>query len=276
MSFANKKRTGQNVKRRYWIALAVLAAVIAVGGWLLLGGLGGEQEDQAWLRIQRDGVLRVGLDASYPPFEFTDEGGQFRGFDLDLAAGLAQVFGVRLEIMNVGFDGLYDALKNEKFDMIVSALPYDAYLIKDFAFSYSYFNAGLRWVARADVMGGLANPDGKRVAVQLGSSADVEARALQRRFPGMAISTFDEQEQAEAALSDGAVDAVILDGVSALRFVQAHPGFAIGDSLLTDEPYVIAMPVDAPRLKKEVNAALVNFRESGQLDAWVRQWIGGE
>jgi ABC-type amino acid transport substrate-binding protein len=47
----------------------------------------------------------------------------------------------------------------------------------------------------------------------------------------------------------------------------------MGESLLTDEPYVIAMPIDAPRLKKEVNSALVNFRESGRLDAWVTKWL---
>ena len=261
------------IRKRWLIGVGVTVAVAAL---VLLRLLGGGQADKVWARIQREGVLRVGMDASYPPFEFVDGQGRFRGLDVDLAQALAERWGVRLEIANVGFDGLYDALRNKQFDLIVSALPYDPFLRKDFAFSYSYFNAGLRWVARPDVLATLADPSGRRVAVQTGSSADVEARTLQRRFPQMALVTVDEVAQVGQALADGDADAAILDGVSALQFVAAHPQFAVGDALLTDEPYVIALPLDAPTLKREVNAALVDFRESGRLDAWIRQWVGRE
>lgn len=260
------------MKRRRWL-WASAALVLIVAAWLLLRGLGGRQTDKTWLRIQREGVLRVGMDASYPPFEYPTADGAIEGFDADLANALAERFGVRLELLNVGFDGLYDALVDRKFDLIISALPYDPFLIKDFAFSYSYFNAGLRWVAPRDRRDPLDDLNGVRVGVQLGSSADVEARKLQRRFAGMHLNTFDEEAQAQQALIDGQVDAVILDGVSALQFVGSHPQFAIGDELLTDDPYVIAMPVDAPVLKKEVNAALVAFRESGRLDGWLEKWL---
>ena len=261
--------------RKRWMILAGVA-VVAVAAVVLLRLLGGGETDKTWARMEREGVLRVGMDASYPPFEFTDGEGQFRGLDVDLAQALAERFGARLEIANVGFDGLYDALRNKKFDVIISALPYDPFLRKDFATSYSYFNAGLRWVARTDTLSALTDPGGKRVAVQLGSGADVEARTLQRKFPQMILLTYDEVAQVEDVLARGEADAAILDGVSALQFVAAYPGFGIGNTLLTDEPYVIAMPLDAPRLKREVNAALVDFRESGQLDAWVGAWVEGQ
>jgi ABC-type amino acid transport substrate-binding protein len=131
-------------------------------------------------------------------------------------------------------------------------------------------------VARPDVLATLGDPSGRRVAVQTGSAADVQARTLQRRFPQMALVMRDEVAQVGEALAVGDADAAILDGVSALQFVAAHPEFAVGDMLLTDEPYVIAMPLDAPTLKREVNAALVDFRESGRLDAWVAAWVGGQ
>ncbi|MDH7489039.1 MAG: ABC transporter substrate-binding protein [Anaerolineae bacterium] len=260
--------------RKRWLIVGGIA--VAVAAIVLLRLLGGGPTDKVWARIQREGVLRVGMDASYPPFEFVDGEGQFRGLDVDLAQALADRWGVRLEIANVGFDGLYDALRDKKFDLIVSALPYDPFLRKDFAFSYSYFNAGLRWVARPDVLATLGDPSGRRVAVQTGSAADVQARTLQRRFPQMALVMRDEVAQVGEALAVGDADAAILDGVSALQFVAAHPEFAVGDMLLTDEPYVIAMPLDAPTLKREVNAALVDFRESGRLDAWVAAWVGGQ
>ncbi len=258
-------------RKRWLVGIGILAVIAVVAALRLLGG---GPADKVWARIQREGVLRVGMDASYPPFEFVDGEGQFRGLDVDLAQALADRWGVRLEIANVGFDGLYDALRDKKFDLIVSALPYDPFLRKDFAFSYSYFNAGLRWVARPDVLATLSDPSGRRVAVQTGSAADVQARTLQRRFPQMGLVMRDEVAQVGDALTGGDADAAILDGMSALQFVAACPEFAIGDALLTDEPYVIAMPLDAPTLKREVNAALVDFRESGRLDAWIAAWVG--
>lgn len=262
------------MNRKRWYLVAGLVTV-AIAALILLSLLGGGERDKVWARIHHEGVLRVGMDASYPPFEFVDGAGQFRGLDVDLAQALADRWGVRLEIVNVGFDGLYDALRDKKFDLIVSALPYDPFLRKDFGFSYSYFNAGLRWVARPDILATLADPSGRRVAVQTGSAADVHARTLQRRFPQMTLVMRDEVAQVGDALAGGDADAAILDGVSALQFVAAHPGFAIGGALLTDEPYVIAMPLDSPTLKREVNAALVDFRESGQLDAWIATWVSG-
>ena len=58
----------------------------ALAGWLALrsGALFGER-DRTWARIQREGVLRVGMDASYPPFEVVDAEGRFFGYDVDLA-----------------------------------------------------------------------------------------------------------------------------------------------------------------------------------------------
>ncbi len=259
-------------RRRWWLWLG-LVAVLALAGWFLLGLRGSDEKDKVWERIQREGVLRVGMDASYPPFEFVDAEGSIEGLDVDLAQALATRCGVRLEIANVGFDSLYDALQDKKFDIIISALPYDEFLIKDFAFSHAYFNAGLRWVARQEVLAEGPQVGGKLVAVQLGSSADVEARVMKRRYPTMTLLTYDEVAQVEEALQKGDADMAILDGVSALQFVGAHPEFALGEQLLTDEPYVIAVPLDAPRLKEQVNSALVDFRESGQLDAWIQKWL---
>jgi len=40
-------------------------------------------------RVRQSGELRIGTDATYPPFE-TAEGGQYSGFDIDLGTALAR------------------------------------------------------------------------------------------------------------------------------------------------------------------------------------------
>ncbi|MFH1086070.1 MAG: hypothetical protein V1772_09945, partial [Chloroflexota bacterium] len=62
------------------LALVALAgiALAAPGALTLLIGA-----DESWARVQREGVLRVGMDASYPPFELVDDAGRFSGLDVD-------------------------------------------------------------------------------------------------------------------------------------------------------------------------------------------------
>src|SRR5262245_8752212 len=69
------------------------------------------------------GVLRVGLDAAFPPFAVY-EGDRFRGHDVELARRLATHLGLKLELVNIPFDGLYDALRVSRIDVVISALPY--------------------------------------------------------------------------------------------------------------------------------------------------------
>ena len=66
--------------------------------------------DATWMRIQKEGVLRIGIDPSFPPFESDDGKGNLSGFDIALAALLEQKWNVRVKYVYTGFDGLYDAL----------------------------------------------------------------------------------------------------------------------------------------------------------------------
>src|SRR5690349_21461054 len=55
--------------------------------------------------IKQRGELRVGLEAGYMPFEMIDRGGEIIGFDIDLARLMARKLGVKLKVVNQGWDG---------------------------------------------------------------------------------------------------------------------------------------------------------------------------
>jgi len=65
-------------------------------------------------RIKKAGVLKVGSDVAYAPFEFM-EGDKPVGFDIDIAQEIAKALGVKLQIINTSFDGIIAALKAKKF-----------------------------------------------------------------------------------------------------------------------------------------------------------------
>ena len=63
--------------------------------------------------------LIIGTDATYPPFEFKDEAGNFSGVSIDLGTALAQYLGRPVEFQNIAFDGLIPALQSGSIDLII-------------------------------------------------------------------------------------------------------------------------------------------------------------
>ncbi|MFQ6058613.1 MAG: substrate-binding periplasmic protein [Anaerolineae bacterium] len=252
--------------------------------------------ETTWARIQREGVMRVGLDPSFPPFEYEvasarspitiasvgfepaasacKEGGSLVGYDVDLAHELGRRFGVRIQFVTVGFDSLYDGLMAGKYEAIISALPYDPRRTEDVAYSWVYFNAGQLLVVREGEMGIARVEDlaGKRVAVEWGSAGDVEGRRLARRIKLELVPRGTPQEALEA-LKEGAVEAAIVDAVSAYGFIASQGGVKIVGPPVADEPYVIAVRLDSPVLLKEINEALKGMREEGVFEQLQARWF---
>jgi polar amino acid transport system substrate-binding protein len=125
--------------------IVLLLVIVAVG--LLLRA---REDDGTLARVQATGELRVGLDASFPPFETLDAGGNIVGLDADLARAIATALGAEPVFVNVGFDGLYDALQIGRIDVVISGLPYDPRRTQDVNYSQPYFNAGQVLVVRPD------------------------------------------------------------------------------------------------------------------------------
>jgi polar amino acid transport system substrate-binding protein len=248
------------------VAITVVLTLIATLVWL------GQQRtpDRYLEKVRESGLLRVGIDPSYPPFE-TVKDGKIEGYDAELARAIAADlgFGVRVEFVPLALDTQYDALIAEKVDMLISALPFIYERQLDVKYSISYYQAGQVLVTRAGV-GGLGSVEellGKQVGVELGSAADTEARRLARAtFIGMKVrSSYQTPTEALDALVQSEVDAVITDNTSAQAYISAHANAITILAPVTDEPFVVAMPVNAEELAVRVNATIGRLRESGEL-----------
>lgn len=262
--------------RRRWLLLIVGGAVAVLVASLLLWRTVGAPRDRVWERIQETGRWRVGLDASFPPFETLDAAGQPVGFDVDLARAIAARWGVQVQFDGIGFDGLVDAVQAGRIDSAISALPYQPERTQDVAFSDTYFEAGLFLVTPAGsvAVGSLDDLAGRRLAVEWGSEGDVQARRLRRRFPDLVLLPGDTPQAALLAVAEGQADAALVDHVSALQFVAADTRLAIRPPVIISDPYVIALPRRAPVLQEQVAEALQALRADGTLDTLIARWFG--
>lgn len=227
--------------------------------------------DRVWARVQRTGVWRVGLDPSFPPFEMVDAEGRVVGFDVDLAEAIAARWGVRATFVSIGFDGLIDAVRADRVDAVISAMPYDPLLTRDVRFSKPYFDAGWRVVVPlGSPITRLQELAGRRLAAEWGSEGHVWGRRLRDRHPGLILMLKPTAEEVVTAVLNGEADAALLDGVMARRAATRLRGV---DTPLTSEPYVIVVPRDASRLHARLNAALAALREEGTLLLLEQRWF---
>ena len=131
-----------------WVVGGAIVLLLVAGALVLLTRA--REDDGTLERVQATGELRVGLDASFPPFESLDANGNIVGYDADLARAIARALGAEPVFVNIGFDGLYDALQADRVDVVISGLPYDPRRTQDVIYSQPYFNAGQVLVVRAD------------------------------------------------------------------------------------------------------------------------------
>src|SRR5690554_1282819 len=147
------------MKKSYLIALVVVV-VAAAAVYLLF------PKSQ-----ETSGVLRVGTDAAYEPFESIDEDGNFVGFDMELIAMVADELGLELELKNIAWDGIIPGLMNGNYDCLISAMTITEERRKQIDFSDPYFTIKQAIVVREndDSITGSADLVGKTIAVQNGT-----------------------------------------------------------------------------------------------------------
>lgn len=233
-----------------------------------------EKTGSTWRRIRQEGVLRVGLDPTYPPFE-TAENGQLRGIDVDLARALAGELDLEATFVYFGYDGLYDALATEQVDTLMSALVVRVEQTKDFAYSEPYFNAGQVLVVdqEEERIAAMSDLEGRTLAVELGAQGHVVATQWDRRLPNLTIEPHDGPAQALDAVAQDRADAALVDAISGrLYLAQNEEVKQVGDAV-TVEPFAIVVRKEDEKLLEEINRALASLEENGQLHDIVERWM---
>ncbi len=226
--------------------------------------------------IQARGILYIGLDPSYPPFEALGPEGELFGLDVDLGRELAGRLAVEPSFVLVGYDGLYDALAVGRTDLLISALAVEPGRTEDVAYSTSYFDAGLVLVVpsnRMQELAGMRDLDGRTVAVEYATEADAEARRWSRRLGDLTVLPLPTADDALAAVLGGTADAALVDGISARLYTREQPDLTLSPELVTSQPYAVVVRAEDRSLLRAVNAALEQMAGERRLEAMLERWL---
>jgi polar amino acid transport system substrate-binding protein len=226
------------------------------------GGDGGGTEAPQVTTLE-EGVLTIGTDLPYPPFEY-EEGGELAGFDVDIMEEIASQLGLEPEWVDSPFDTIFTDLANGQFDVVISGATITPEREKEVNFSEPYFRSLQALVVLED--SGIQSFDdlgqGDSVSVQSGTTG--EAWAEENLAPqGVEIRAFPEYPPVYNALEAEQVDAVVYDESSAIPETFNRPGTAVVDTVDTNEFYGIAVDPNNPDLLDAVNEALAGMVEDG-------------
>ena len=243
-------------------------------GWVIY--LPSNEEATAFLgQVAGVGVIKIGTNAEYPPFESVDDSGNIIGFDIDLMNAIAKAAGFEVEYVNTRWDGIFVALASGEFDAVISAATITEERAQTVDFSDSYFNAGQMIAVKvgSDIKAP-ADLDGKRVGVQLGTTGDIWTTDNTQAE----VVRYDEITLAFQALAQGDVDAVVNDGPTSAEIIKANPemGATLVGEPFTDELYGVAVNKGRPEVLAAINKGLAAVKASGEYDTIYNTWFGTE
>ena len=227
--------------------------------------------------LHAQGVLKVGTEPAFPPFEMQAPNGKgFTGFDMDLFKAIGEESGLDIQFQSMPFDGLIPALQAKNIDAAISGMTITPERAQTIDFTRPYFQSGLAIAVRKDDKGKIKSFDdleNKKVAVAIGTTGAQEAQ----KIPGVQITTFDNSALALQELSNGNVDAVVNDAPVTLYAIKVGNlgNVEVVGELLTEEYYGIALPKGSPNLEK-VNAALNELLKGDKYRGLYQKWFAGE
>ncbi|MDT9526118.1 ABC transporter substrate-binding protein/permease [Streptococcus mutans] len=226
---------------------------------------------------QADNYLRVGMEAAYAPFNWTQDNSSngavpiegtkqyANGYDVQTAKKIAKALGKKPLIVKTKWEGLVPALTSGKIDLIIAGMSPTKERKKEIAFSNSYYTSEPVLVVRKDSKYAKAKNLNDFSGAKVTSQQGVYLYNLINQIPKVSRQTaMGDFSQMRQALASNVIDAYVSERPEALSSTKANSnfkmvslknGFKVSKS---DVTIAVGMRKGDPRIE-QVNAALDQF-----------------
>lgn len=259
---------------------SMLLVAILVLGLTACGSKDGE--DTSLEYIEDRGKLILGLDDSFPPMGFRDDGDNIVGFDVDLARAVAEKLGVELVLQPIKWTAKEHELQTKNIDCIWNGFSITDERKAQLTLSIPYMENSIAMVV-VNGSGIETKEDmaGKRLAVQGGSSAEEalnsDANKAFRESLGEVNGSFKDYVTALMDLETGNSDAVLMDSVVANYMInEAGKDFVVLKDNLVAEEYAIGFRKGEEALADAINDALRELKADGTVAKIATEWFGSD
>jgi len=234
-------------------------------------------------QVQADEYLRIGMEAAYAPFNWTqddDSNGAVKidgtnqyanGYDVQIAKKIAKDLGKEPLIVKTKWEGLVPALTSGKIDMIIAGMSPTAERKQEIAFSSSYYTSEPVLLVKKDSAYANAKTLDDFKDAKITSQQGVYLYDLISQIPGAKKETaMGDFAQMRQALEAGVIDAYVSERPEALtaesanakfKMIQPEPGFKTGEE---DTSIAIGLRKDDERIS-QINASIETISKDEQV-----------
>jgi len=261
-----------------------LAALLVAGVFVSTLAFGADIElakKSTLEKILKRGVLRVGMEAGYQPFEMQDEKGNIVGFDVDMAYEMGKaIFGKggekKVKLVNTAWDGIIPALMTDKFDIIMSGMTVLQSRNLKVNFCDPYYYIGQCMLINKKNAGKIKtyhdlNKKGMIVVSKLGVTGAFTAEKL---MPKATLRLFKTEADGALQVANGLADAFVYDEPQVRVFAAKYKDKTVGlYTPLTYEPLAWAINKGDPDFMNWLNNFLRQVRGDGRWEKLKQKWF---
>ena len=218
------------------------------------------------------GTLVMATNAEFPPYEYYEDG-DIVGIDVEIAKAIAAKLGMELQIEDMAFDAIIPAVTSGKADFGAAGMTVTEERQRSVEFTDTYANSNQVAIVKedSDITGSDALA-GKIIGVQLGTTGD----ALATEIKDATVERYNKGLEAVQSLTQGKIDAVVIDQATAEAFVKKTEGIKILEEKMTEEEYAIAIKKGNMELVEKMNEAIKELKEEGKIDEIVAKYMDAE
>ena len=213
--------------------------------------------------VKEKGTLIVGI-TDFAPMDYQDEGGNWIGFDADLAKAFAAKLGVEVKFQIIDWDNKAFELDGKAIDVVWNGMTITDKVKAAMDCSNPYCNNQQIVIVKKDVADQYQTKESVKnlkFAVEEGSAGQEQVEALGAQF-----TPVGDQATALAEVKAGTADAAVIDSLMAGAMVGEGTGFAdlmytVG---LNDEQYGVGFRKGSD-LVAELNQFFKDYYASGEM-----------
>ena len=220
-------------------------------------------------------VYKVGVDNTYPPFEFT-QNGKLVGIDVDLINAIAKDQDFNIEIEQMDFSGIIPAMQAKMLDIGMGGMSITDKRKETVDFSDPYFAAGVSLVVADNNqdINSLDDLSGKKVVVKNGTVGAAFANSHNDEY-GYSIIQVSDSASMFQEVTNGTADALMED-YPVISYAIATGGLklkTVGERLTGDNYGISVLKGANDELLEKINDGLANLKENGEYEKIIATYL---
>ena len=185
--------------------------------------------------IKEKGVLVMGTEATYGPYEFLDDNANPIGCDVWLAEQIAAELGVELQVTDMAFDGIIDAVKTGMVDIGIAAFTVNEERAKVIDFSHEYEKSQQLLIVQkgdADKYTTVESLAGQKVGAQMGT---IQSQLIEAALPDSTLFELDTYPSLAMEVVNGNIAGFVCDYAVGMGMVASNDKLEVANFTFSDE-----------------------------------------